>query len=463
MFDKILIANRGEIAVRIIRTCKEMGIRTVAIHSDIDAEALHVKLADEAHCVGPAEAAQSYLNMKTILNVAEASGAQAIHPGYGFLAENPDFAEMCEQRGIAFIGPPSRCMYKAKPKHKARQLMSLINIPVAPGSGEAIEDSTEKGWKQALEVATTIGFPVVVKPTGTGGGIGMVVAKDGDQLKNAIEYAEKRGKRAFGISAFYIEKFLPGIRHVEFQVLADRKGNVIHLGDRDCSIQRRFQKLVEETPCPVMTPFLRMKMAVAAMEIARALQYVNAMTVEFLYSPETQEFYFNEINSRLQVEHCITELVTRVDIVKQQIKIAAGEQLGYTQDDIRFGTHAIECRINAEDPLHDFRPSSGTISRLRFPHGLGVRIDEGVYEGYEVPFYYDSLLVKLAAWGKTRDEAIGRMRRAINEMVVEGIQTTLPFHRTVMDDEQFQKGQYTTAFVEEQEILGKLKHRSQHK
>jgi len=324
MFDKILIANRGEIAVRIIRTCKEMGIHTVAIYSDIDADALHVKLADEAHPVGPAEPAQSYLNMEAILNIAEKSGTEAIHPGYGFLAENPDFAEMCENRGIAFVGPPSRCMYKAKPKHKARQLMSMINVPIVPGSGEAIENSTERGWSQALEVAETIGYPVVVKPSGTGGGIGMMVARDREQLKSAVEYAEKRGKRAFGMSAFYIEKLLTGIRHVEFQVLADTKGNVIHLGDRDCSIQRRFQKLIEETPCPVLTPFLRMKMAVAAMEVARVLQYVNALTVEFLYSPETQEFYFNEINSRLQVEHCITELVTRIDIVKQQIRIACG-------------------------------------------------------------------------------------------------------------------------------------------
>jgi acetyl/propionyl-CoA carboxylase alpha subunit len=348
-------------------------------------------------------------------------------------------------------------MYKAKPKHKARQLMSMINVPIVPGSGEAIENSTERGWSQALEVAEIIGYPVVVKPSGTGGGIGMMVARDRQQLKDAVEYAEKRGKSAFGMSAFYIEKLLPGIRHVEFQVLADTKGNVIHLGDRDCSIQRRFQKLIEETPCPVLVPFLRMKMAVAAMEVARVLQYVNALTVEFLYSPETQEFYFNEINSRLQVEHCITELVTRIDIVKQQIRIAAGEDLGYTQDDIRFGTHALECRINAEDPFHGFLPSSGTISRLRFPHGLGIRIDEGVYEGYEVPFYYDSLLVKLATWGKTRDEAIGRMRRALGEMVVEGIQTILPFHREVMQDEQFQRGQYTTAFVEERGIVEKLK------
>jgi len=461
MFDKILIANRGEIAVRIIRTCKEMGIHTVAIYSDIDADALHVKLADEAHPVGPAEPAQSYLNMEAILDIAERSGAEAIHPGYGFLAENPDFAEMCENRGIAFVGPPSRCMYKAKPKHKARQLMRMINVPMTPGSEEAIENSADRGWSQALEVAETIGYPVIVKPSGTGGGIGMMVARDRQQLKDAVEYAEKRGKSAFGMSAFYIEKLLPGIRHVEFQVLADTKGNVIHLGDRDCSIQRRFQKLIEETPCPVLVPFLRMKMAVAAMEVARVLQYVNALTVEFLYSPETQEFYFNEINSRLQVEHCITELVTRIDIVKQQIRIAAGEELGYTQDDIRFGTHALECRINAEDPFHGFLPSSGTISRLRFPHGLGIRIDEGVYEGYEVPFYYDSLLVKLATWGKTRDEAIGRMRRALGEMVVEGIQTTLPFHREVMQDEQFKRGQYTTAFVEERGIVEKLKLRKE--
>lgn len=450
MFRKVLIANRGEIALRVMRTCREMGIKVVAIYSDVDADALHVRFADEAYWVGPAEATQSYLNMEKIIKVAKETGSEAIHPGYGFLAENPEFVERCKKWGITFIGPPSHCMYKAKPKHKARQLMQMINIPILPGSDEAIEDSSSAGLNQAIKVAEDIGYPVIIKPSGTGGGIGMMVARNREELINAAKYAERRGRSAFGISAFYIERFLPEVKHVEFQVLADKRGNVIHLGERDCSIQRRFQKLIEEAPCPVLTPTLRMKMGLAAIGIARALQYVNALTVEFLYSPDTQEFYFNELNCRLQLEHCVTELATGIDIVREQIRIAAGEELNYSQDDVGFQAHALECRITAEDPSRNFLPSPGTITCLRLPHGPGIRIDEGVYEGYEVPFYYDPLILKLMTWGRKREEALLRMKRAFDEIVIEGIKTVLPFHQATLENEDFNRGEYTTNFVAQQ-------------
>ena len=334
MFNKILIANRGEIAVRVIRTCREMGIKAVAVYSDADVDSLHVKLADEAHLIVSPDPFRAYLDMERILEIAERTGCEAIHPGYGFLAENPDFVGMCADRGIVFVGPPNWCMYKAKPKNKARQLMKMINLPVIPGSDEAIEGSSAGALNRALEIAAAIGYPVIVKPSSTGGGIGMMVARNAEQLKTAAKYAEERGRSAFGVAGYYIEKFLSGVKHVEFQVLADSKGNAVFLGERDCSIQRRFQKLVEEAPCPVLTPLLRMKMGVAAIDVAKAMRYVNAMTVEFLYVSETREFYFNEVNARLQVEHCINELITGIDIVREQIKIAAGEEISFSQDDI---------------------------------------------------------------------------------------------------------------------------------
>jgi acetyl-CoA carboxylase biotin carboxylase subunit len=457
MFTKILIANRGEIAVRIMRTCRDMGIRTVVIYSQPDADCLHVKLADEAVEIGPAEPRESYLNITKVLDTAEKYNAEAIHPGYGFLAENPEFAEMSEQRGVTFIGPSSQCMYKAKPKNRARQLMKMINIPVTPGNDEAIDNAGPQGLKKAREIAAEIGYPVIVKPSGAGGGIGIMTARDQDELDRAIQYAETRGKSSFGISAFYIEKYLTGVKHIEFQVLADKYGNVVHLGDRDCSVQRRFQKLIEEAPCPIMTPFLRMKMGAAALDVAMILQYVNALTVEFFYFPETQKFYFNEINSRLQVEHCVTELATGIDIVKEQIRIAAGERLNFSQDDIHMERRALECRITAEDATRNFMPSPGTIKNLRLPHGLGTRIDEGIYDGYNVPFYYDPLLLKLMTWGKTREEAVARMRRALDEMRIEGIKTSTPFHRLIMDDADFISGKYTTSLATKPEILQKLK------
>jgi len=456
-FKKILIANRGEIAVRIIRTCKDMGIRTVAVYSQVDEDALHVKLADEAYEIGPAEALQSYLDMEKVIDVAKHSGADAIHPGYGFLAENSQFVEMCEDRHMIFIGPSSQCMSKAKPKNKARQLMRMINIPVTPGCDEAIANAGEAGMKKAREIAAELGYPVIVKPSGGGGGIGIMIAGNENELNRAIRRVETRSRKAFGMTAFYIEKFLTGVKHIEFQILADQHGNVVHLGERDCSVQRRFQKLIEESPSPIVSPFLRMKMGAAAIDVALALEYVGALTVEFFYFPTTRTFYFNEINSRLQVEHCVTEMVTNIDIVKEQIRIAEGNPLSFCQDDIRMKGHALECRINAEDTLHNFMPSPGKIQQLRLPHGLGIRVDEGIYEGYTVPIHYDSLMLKLISVGKTREEAISRMKRALGELEMKGIKTTKPFHSIILEDEDFANGGYTTDLADKPEIKDKLK------
>jgi acetyl/propionyl-CoA carboxylase alpha subunit len=460
MFHKIMIANRGEIAVRIIRTCKEMGIRTVAVYSDADASALHVKLADEAYPIGPAEAAQSYLNMEKILAVAMRSKAEALHPGYGFLAENPEFAATCEKHKIVFIGPTSECMYKIKPKHRARQLMKMLNIPVTPGSDEPITDSTSKRFSKIEQIAESIGYPVIVKPSGGGGGIGMFVAGSRKDLKDAVRFVEERGRKDFGIPSFYVEKLLTGVKHIEIQVLADKYGNVIHLGERDCSVQRRFQKLIEEAPCQILSPHLRMKMFVAALDVAVALEYVNALTVEFFYVPTTQEFYFNEVNSRLQAEACVTELAANVDIVKEQIKIAAGERLSYSQDDVSLTAPSMDCRITAEDASRNFFPSPGQITGLRLPHGLGVRIDEGIYEGYEVSHDYDSLLFKLLVRGKTREETILRMQRALSETKIEGVETTVLFHQIALEDEKFKSGEHTTDFIVSRGIIDKVQERA---
>ena len=456
-FKKILIANRGEIAVRIIRTCKDMGIGTVAIYSQADTDALHVKLADEAYEIGPPEALESYLNFKKVIAAAQQSGADAIHPGYGFLAENPEFVELCEEHKITFIGPSSQCMFKAKPKNRARQLMRMINIPVTPGCDEAISSATPEGIRRAKEIAAEVGYPVIVKPSGGGGGIGIMIARNEDELSKATHAAEALGRKAFGTSAFYIEKYLSNMKHVEFQVLADQHGNVVHLGERDCSIQRRFQKLIEEAPCPIVNPFWRMKMGAAAIDVAFALDYAGALTVEFFYFPEERKFYFNEINSRLQVEHCVTEMVTGIDIIREQIRIAQGEELSFNQDDIRMNVHAIECRINAEDALHNFIPSPGVISKLRLPHGPGIRIDEGIYEGYNFPFYYDSLMMKIMSTGKTRTDAIARMKRALGETELKGIKTTMPFHNIILNNNEFISGNYTTDLADQAEIKNMLK------
>jgi acetyl-CoA carboxylase, biotin carboxylase subunit len=456
-FRKILIANRGEIAVRIIRTCRDMGIRTAAVYSQADNEALHVKLADEIYEIGQPEAADSYLNFKKIVAVAKQSDADAIHPGYGFLSENPEFVELCEKEQIIFIGPSSECMFKAKPKNRARQLMKMINIPVTPGCDDAITNDGPEGMIQAREIAAEIGYPVIVKPSGGGGGIGIMIARNEEELGRAIAGAETRGRKAFGTSSFYIEKFLHGMKHVEFQVLADQFGNVVHLGERDCSVQRRFQKLVEEAPCPIVSPFWRMKMGAAAIDVALALDYVGALTVEFFYFPDERKFYFNEINSRLQVEHCVTEMVTGIDIIREQIRIAEGEELSFSQDDIRMNVHAIECRINAEDARRNFIPSPGLIRKLLLPHGPGIRIDEGIYEGYNFPYYYDSLMMKMMSVGKTRADAIARMRRALCELELHGPKTTIPFHHVILNEEDFINGSYTTDLAERTDIRTKLK------
>jgi len=457
MFRKILIANRGEIAVRIMRTCKEMGIFTVAIYSDADANSLHVKLADEASSIGPGDPVQSYLDMGKILKVANRTQADAIHPGYGFLAENPEFVQMCERQGLTFIGPSSECMQWVKPKHRARDLMRMLNIPVVPGYDNVLINATHGKLAQIEEVADSIGYPLIVKPSGGGGGIGMAIARTKEELQKVVVSVEETGQRFYGVTSFYVEKFLPGIKHIEFQILADRCGNVIHLGERECSIQRRFQKVIEEAPCHFLPSHLRIRMAAAALAIAVAMHYVNALTVEFFYVPQTQEFYFNEANTRLQVEHCVTEIITGVDIVEEQIRIAAGEQLTHTQDNIQVRGFALECRITAEDAARNFLPCPGTITSLQLPHGAGIRIDEGVYQGYEIPFYYDPLLLKLMTWGETRSQAISRMRRALNEIKVGGIKTTIPFHRIALENDVFIAGKHTTEFIKEQNIVKKVR------
>ncbi len=455
MFKKILVANRSEIALRAVRECREMGIGSVAVYSDADAEALFVKHADEAYPLGDPEPAASYLNGEKILDIARQSGADAIYPGYGFLAENPKFVEECEARGIEFIGPPSKSMNAAKPKHRSRDLMKTNGIPVTPGSDGAIED--ESGMAKAFEIAEGIGYPVIVKPSGAGGGIGMKVANSQDELAAAMEYARSLGSEAFGVPAFYLEKYVSRAKHIEFQILADKKGNVVYVSDRECSVQRRYQKLIEEAPSPIMTPELRQKMGATAVQIAKLLNYVNALTVEFIYSMDDKEYYFNECNTRLQVEHPLTELLTGINLVKEQIRIAAGEELGYGQDDIKLNGWSIECRINAEDPFMNFMPAPGTITAYDPPGGFGVRVDGGVYAGYAMPFYYDSLIAKLLSWGRNRDEAIATMKRAVQEYRIEGAKTNIPFHIVALDDECFRNGDYTTHFIQEQGISKKLR------
>jgi acetyl-CoA carboxylase biotin carboxylase subunit len=450
MFKKILVANRGEIALRAVRECREMGIASVAIFSDADAEALFVKHADEAQPLGDPEPANSYLNMEKILDIAKKTGAEAIYPGYGFLAENPTFVQECEKLGIEFIGPPSKSMNAAKPKHKARDLMKSNGIPVAPGSEGAIEG--EGDMSRAFEIADGIGYPVIVKPSGAGGGIGIKVANSREDLAGAMEYAKSLGNDAFGMPAFYLEKYVSRGKHIEFQILADKKGNVVYLSDRECSVQRRYQKLIEEAPSPIMTPELREKMGATAVQIAKILNYVNALTVEFMYSLDDNQYYFNECNTRLQVEHPLTELLTGINLVKEQIRIAAGEELGYGQEDIKLNGWSIECRINAEDPFMNFMPAPGKVTVYNPPGGFGVRLDGGVYGGYSIPFYYDSLMAKLLSWGRNREEAIATMRRAVKEFHIEGVKTNLPFHMVALDNESFIQGDYTTNFVDEQKI-----------
>ncbi len=440
MFEKILIANRGEIALRIHRACKEMGISTVAVHSTADADAMHVRLADESVCIGPPQSANSYLNIPAIITACEITGADAIHPGYGFLSENARFAEIVEAHGITFIGPKAEHIRLMGDKIAAKQAVKDAGIPVVPGSDGGVTDDEE-----ALKLAREVGFPVLIKAAAGGGGRGMKIAETEADLSAAMSGAKTEAKAAFGDDAIYIEKFLGGPRHIEVQVIADSHGNVVHLGERDCSLQRRHQKVLEEAPSPALTSKAREEIGNIVSDAVSKLGYLGVGTVEFLY--ENGEFFFIEMNTRLQVEHPVTEMITRLDLVYEQIRIAAGEPLGYTQDEIKFNGHAIECRINAENDK-TFVPSPGTIQDLHMPGGLGVRLDSGVYAGYKIPPYYDSLIGKLIIVGRTREECLRRLIRALNELVITGVNTTIPLFERLLDNEDFQKGDYNINWLE---------------
>lgn len=447
MFKKILIANRGEIALRVIRACRELDIETVAVFSEGDREALHVKAADEAICIGPVASAKSYLNIPNIISAAELTGADAIHPGYGFLSENARFAEICESCNIAFIGPSPKIIESMGDKAMARKTMIECGIPVVPGSKDIIKDVEAAG-----EVAEEIGYPVLIKASAGGGGKGMRVAQNAKELRKSIQAAQNEAQASFGNSEVYLEKYVEEPRHIEFQILGDKHGNIVHLGERDCSLQRRHQKLLEESPSSAITPELRAEMGAMAVKAAKAVNYSNAGTIEFLLDRHGK-FYFIEMNTRIQVEHTVTELVTGLDLVKEQIRLAAGEQLGFTQDDIQVRGWAIECRINAEDPDKNFMPSPGIIKTYHVPGGPGVRVDSAAYQGYMVPPYYDSMVGKLCVWGATRQEAIARMKRALEEFVIEGIHTTIPFHLKVLDNAFYRRGEVYTNFIQRR-ILG---------
>lgn len=448
MIKKILIANRGEIAVRIIRACKELDIQTVAVYSEADKESLHVQLADEAYCIGPAASTDSYLNMTNVISVASATGTDAIHPGYGFLAENADFSELCEECNIKFIGPSAEAIRKMGIKDIARKTMDEAGVPIVPGSDGVLKDEAD-----AIKVAKEIGYPVIIKATAGGGGRGIRVARDEKTLKSGMKITQKEAETAFGNPGVYLEKFIEDFRHVEIQVLADEHGNVIHLGERDCSIQRRLQKLVEETPSPAITPEIRKEMGDASVKAAKAVNYTGAGTIEYIFDRVDQKFYFMEMNTRIQVEHTVTEMVTGIDLIKEQIHVANGEKLAYKQKDIKLTGWSIECRINAENPFRDFMPSPGKVDMYLAPGGFGVRVDSAVYSGYSIPPFYDSMVAKLIAYAPTREEAIKRMKRALNEFVVEGIHTTIPFHSLIMDNEVFQKGDFNTNFLEDNPII----------
>lgn len=446
MFRKILIANRGEIAVRVLRACRELGLETVAVYSDADRTALHVRYADEAYRIGPALARESYLRMDRILDVARASRVEAIHPGYGFLAENPEFAAACEQEGITFVGPPARAIAAMGDKVAARRLMEQAGVPIIPGTGTDLRDG------EMVALAGRIGFPLFIKAAAGGGGKGMRLVQSQDGLERALGAARREALKAFGDDRVYLERAVPGARHIEIQILADAQGKVIHLGERECSIQRRHQKLIEEAPSPAVGDELRQRMGSVAVQAAAAVGYTNAGTIEFLLA-EDGSFYFLEMNTRLQVEHPVTESITGVDIVRAQLRIAAGEPLGLEQEDIRARGWAIECRITAEDPFNDFLPANGRIIRLFQPGGPGIRMDSGIYEGFEASLYYDPLLAKLIAWGDSREAAIERMREALREIRIVGVQTSIPFHRWAMNDSGFLEGAYNTSFYERHSSL----------
>lgn len=442
MFEKILIANRGEIALRVIRACRELGVRTVAVYSEADRDSLHVRFSDEDICIGPPAARDSYLNIPRIIAAAEITGADAIHPGYGFLAENAEFAEICERSGLAFIGPTAAQIRRMGDKAEARVTMVDAGVPVVPGSDGPVDDEEE-----AVEAARRIGFPVMIKAAAGGGGKGMRVGEEEEAFRRAFVMARNEAKAAFDNPTVYLEKYITRSRHVEIQVLGDQSGHVVHLGERDCSVQRRHQKLIEESPSPALDSDLRKRMGEAAVRAASAIGYRNAGTVEFLLD-EDGSFYFMEMNTRIQVEHPVTEMVTGVDLVKEQIRVAAGESLRIRQDDVTLKGWAIECRINAEDPSNGFAPSPGHISEYHAPGGRGIRVDTHVHAGYDVPPYYDSLLAKLIAHGDTREDAIHIMQRALEEFHIAPIRTTIPLHRQILSDPTFWRGQIATDYLD---------------
>ncbi|GFE72176.1 acetyl-CoA carboxylase biotin carboxylase subunit [Chroococcus sp. FPU101] len=442
-FSKILIANRGEIALRILHSCEELGISTVAVHSTIDRNALHVQLADESVCIGPPPSSKSYLNVPNILAAALTRNATAIHPGYGFLAENARFAQICADHKITFIGPSPEAIQAMGDKSTAKKTMQKAGIPTIPGSGGLIASEQE-----AQNIAKEMGYPVLIKATAGGGGRGMRLVRTHEELPNLLQAAQGEAEAAFGNSGVYLEKFIERPRHIEFQILADSYGNVIHLGERDCSIQRRHQKLLEEAPSPFLTPHLRKRMGDAAVRVAKSINYVGVGTVEFLVD-QSGNYYFMEMNTRIQVEHPVTEMITGLDLIKEQIRIAQGERLGLKQGDIEFKGHAIECRINAEDPAHNFRPSPGKISGYLPPGGPGVRMDSHIYTDYEIPPYYDSLIGKLIVWAPDRETAIKRMKRALKECAITGVPTTISFHQKILEVPAFLEGNVYTNFIQE--------------
>ena len=441
LFDKVLIANRGEVALRVIRTCKEMNIKAVAIYSEVDAQSLHVQLADEAYCIGPV---RGYMDMEKIMEIAKYANVDAIHPGYGFLSENPKFADICEENNIIFVGPTALSMRSVGDKISARRTMRAHGIPVVPGSDGGIESEDE-----VLAIAEEIGYPLVIKATAGGGGRGMRVVQSKDDIITALRSSRSEAESTFGNSVVYVEKFIEKPKHIEFQILGDKYGNIIHLGERDCSTQRRNQKLIEESPSVVLSPIVRAQMGELAVRAARAVNYVGAGTIEFLYD-RYGNYYFMEMNTRIQVEHPVTEFITGIDIVKEQFRIAAGDPLGYWQDNIKFNGWSMECRINAESPWNNFMPSPGLITQYHPPGGFGVRLDSCAYPGYTISPFYDSMIGKLIVWGKNRGEAIQRMKRALDEFVIEGINTTIPFHKEVLNDPNFLSGETYTNYIEKE-------------
>ena len=441
MFKKVLIANRGEIALRVIRACRELGIKTVAVYSEADRYSLHVRFADEAVCIGPPASKESYLNIPRLIAAAEVTNADAIHPGYGFLSENASFAEICATSGLTFIGPDPSSIMAMGDKALAKETMQKAGVPVVPGSDGVVSD-----YNEVKRIAGEIGYPVIIKATAGGGGRGMRIVRDPGDLENAYRTASHEAEKAFGNPSVYIEKYLEQPRHVEIQIMGDLHGNVVHYGERDCSIQRRHQKLVEESPSPAMTPELREAMGAAAIKGAKGVKYHGAGTIEFLLDKE-KNFYFMEMNTRIQVEHPVTEEVMGCDLLKLQIEVAAGERLKKLKAKPEW--HAMECRINAEDPTHDFRPSPGKIVSFHMPGGFGVRVDTHAYDGYEIPPYYDSLVAKLIVKAKTREEVVEKMHHALDEFIIEGIHTTIPFHKKLMKNEQFRSGEFDTKFIEQ--------------